>query len=188
MEFRPVLTKTSFVKRYQLNEFGNRSPTWNSWEEFWEDWQEDGWEDALYHIRNRVAGAQTWYNVLGSEVGDTWLEATKLFEPSQLYISAMCPTERTVIQGEVMRSTNSLELFYSTVKKPMREALKERSRAVSGIMANLILKAYLPPNDLDWLMGLLDRYPDHVVEFTTLDVEWGTVSNFRTLYWECRKY
>ncbi len=183
----PVLTKTDFVKRYSQGEFGNRSPTWDTFEE-WCLAHLGGDKLEKFHIRNRIVGAMTWYDVCKYEMADRWAVATKHFEPSQLYISAMCPTERTIFQGEVMRSNRSLELHYSTIKKPMRDALRERSKSVSGIIAVLTLRELMPTKDHEWLMQLLDRYEDHVVEFTTLEVEWGTVPGYHTLYWECRKY
>ena len=183
---KPVLTKSDFVIRYGQGEFGNCSPTWNDWYEF----EESDWEvgpNQLFHLRNRVAGGETWYNLNLLDLFDLWMDTIRYKDTKQFYISAMCPTELTMFQGEVMRSINSLELFYTTVAKPMRDALKERSRVVRGVTASLLLKHYLCPNSLEWLEHLLDSYPEHVVEFTTLSTNWGTVPGFNTLFWEIRK-
>ena len=109
-------------------------------------------------------------------------------DPSLLYISAMAPTEKQVLQGEVPRGLWGLDLLYTTVARPMREALQVASRSVGGIIAVSLLQQYLCPNSYDWLMHLLDSYPGHVVEFSTYSVEWGTVPGYNTVFWEVRRY
>ena len=186
----PVLTKKDFVQRYEQGEFGNCSPTWHTFQE----WCADHLGDAkleLFHIRNRIAGAKTWYNVAKYEMADKWVAACREFPEKSLYISAMCPTEKTLIQGEVMRRVDGgagLDLYYSTIAKPMREALALGGKRAVGSAATMLLQHYLDCNSYDWLMGLLERYEDHVVEFTTLSTQWGTVPGFNSLFWEVRKY
>lgn len=149
-------------------------------------------DDALYHIRNRVAGAQTWYNVPPEDLADVWYQqACKPFgefSESQLYISEMAPTTLTLIQGEVMRDVGGLYLYYSTVAKPMRDSLKEGGREAKGLMALGLLRGYLNHNSYNWLEGLLDAYPDHVVEFSCYAKQWGTVPGHNTVFWEVRQY
>ena len=181
---KPVTNKIDFVRRYQLGHFGNMSPTWNSLTEFLKSDY-----NGLVHIRNRVAGGLTWYNVRPREIVDKWHRAVELTSsPDLLYISAMCPTSKTIFQGEVQQSIEHLDLLYTTVAKPMREALAEYSRSVSGIIAVALLRHYLCANSYDWLMTLLDCYPDHVIEFSAFSVNWGTLPHFNMVVWECRKY
>src|SRR5687768_4640924 len=117
----PVSTKANFVRRYQAGEFGNRAPTWENFVD-WAMAHLGGDKLELFHIRNRVAGAMTWYDVPKYRMADDWAVATKLYDPSELYISAMAPTHLTTIQGELLRSSRGLELYYSTVRKPMRQS------------------------------------------------------------------
>jgi hypothetical protein len=100
----------------------------------------------------------------------------------------MCPTEKTVLQGEVQQSIAHLDLYYSTVAKPMRDALKKEAHQASGVAALVLLKGSLNARSYEWLMYLLEAYPDHVVEFSAFSVEWGTVPGYNTCYWEVRKY
>lgn len=186
MKYPPVLNKKDFTRRYRKGEFGNASPTWDSVEE-WKNLHEK--PKGMYHLRNRIRGGPTFYDL------DEWQVIpyynTQIVEgdnPENYYLSLMCPTEHTLIQGEVMQDVGGLKLFYSTVTKPMRQALKEQSQTICGIIAVSVLKYYLCPNSWEWLNVLLDRYPGHVVEFTTLGCEWGTVPNFNTLWWEVRLY
>lgn len=191
----PVLTKSDFVRRYNAGEFGNHSPTWGTFKEF-ERFTKEKYPTVSavahtqdkYHLRNRVSGGTTHYDLNPRIAYGEWFSFVLKREDKQWYCSQMAPTDKTILQGEVQRTYRGLELFYSTVRKPMRDSLREGGKQVYGISADLILKSYLPPNDHDWLMGLLDRYPDHVVEFSTYSVEFGTVPGFKTCYWEVRRY
>jgi len=187
MSRKPVLTKRDFVRRYARGEFGNASPTWSSFQDWFtnEPWRRYG---KLFHVRNRIAAGRTWYDVWWSKLWLTWFEAVDYYGESNLYISAMAPTDKTVLQGEVCEGLWGLDLTYTTVAKPMRDALVESSTSVSGLVASLVLKHYLSPADLDWLNYLLEEYPDHVVEFSTYSVEWGTIPGYNTVFWEVRKY
>ena len=105
----PVLTKKDFVRRYALGEFGNHSPTWDTLREWLCDkpWERFG---DLYHIRNRIAGGKTWYNVPAMQMGVYWYAASKEVGVNNLYISAMAPTDKTVFQGEVQRGLWGLDV------------------------------------------------------------------------------
>lgn len=184
---KPVLTKKDFVRRYTAGEFGNASPTWNSFKEWYADrpWEKYG---LRYHIRNRVKGGKTWYDVLADVMPETWWQASTRCGSSNLYISAMAPTDKTLFQGEVQRGLWGLDLYYTTIAKPMRDALAMQARQVHGIIATALLRRFLCANSYDWLTHLLDSYSDHVVEFSTYSIQWGTVPGFNTVFWEIRKY
>jgi hypothetical protein len=142
----------------------------------------------LFHVRNRIAGGQTWYNIHGRNLVGVWNSACDLVGEKNLYISAMAPTEQTLFQGEVQRSERYVDLQYATLAKPMRDALRERGKSVGGIIAVSLLRYYLCPQSYDWLQYLFDAYPDHIVEFSTYSVEWGTVPGHNTVFWEIRQY
>lgn len=190
----PVLSKEDFVRRYEAGEFGNHSPTWNNLKEFAE---QGGSSYPLVHIRNRVVGGPTWYDIPGERVEKLYSDicfevrqdgyAYQKCDPSTLYFSAMCPTERTTIQGEVIElSTGELRLYYSDVKKPMRDSLREGGRNVGNLEALTLLRRFMNPRSYGWLRWLLSAYPYHVVEFTCLDRCWGTEPGHNTLFWEVR--
>ncbi len=182
---RPVKTKLDFVRRYSTGEFGNASPTWDTVLEI-----EDGLvRKGLFHIRNRVAGGPTWYNLTYYDCLQKWAFLQRIgVDPKTLYVSAMCPTEKTLFQGEVQRSERGLDLYYTTVAKPMRDALKEWSNQVYGLTAKCFLESFMCPGSYGWLSYLLASYPSHVIEFTTLSVNWGTLPGYNTIFWECRAY
>lgn len=191
-DFAPVLTKADFVRRYQEGEFGNRSPTWDTVDDLLRlsrGLAVGETVPGLFHLRNRVAGGVTYYDQRWSECVARWID-----QPDRRgwYASQMVPpdVERTLrLQGEVCRSEEGLALYYSTVAKPMRVALTEKAEQVYGTLALLHLRRALCPHSLEWLMELLDRYPDHVVEFSSYDKPWGTLYPlYNTLTWEVRAY
>lgn len=180
---KPVLTKADFVVRYKNGEFGNASPTWDTFEEY----MDSGYR-GLVHYRNRVAGGKTWYNIPYETCFADWIKACLEVPRCQLYISAMAPTDKTLIQGEVMRGVWGLDLTYTFVKKPMRDAFAEQTLHANKLQAIVILRQSMDNNSFEWLQYLLDNYEDHVIEFSVYDVEWGTVEGYNTVFWECRKY
>lgn len=190
----PVLTKRDFVRRYAAGEFGNASPTWDTLS----DWEKDWLPSYVvpvdlsqrFHIRNRIAGGATWYDLFMLDVPYVWHEVAlnSGLSKSQLYISEMAPTDKTLIQGEVMEAPQGLYLYYTQVKKPMRDALKQESKGVDGLLAFGLLKQYMCANSIDWLYHLLREYPEHVIEFSTFSTNWGTLPRFNTVFWEVRKY
>lgn len=182
----PVLSKGDFVCRYAAKEFGNASPTWYNWQSWIDD---NGCKHGdLFHIRNRTAGGKTWYDVPYYQLGEVWAEACREYGPEGLYISAMAPTEKTIFQGEIQRGLWSYDLTYSLLPRTMREALAEKAYYTQGTLASFLLNYFLCPRSHEWLLYLLDEYPEHVVEFSTYSVEWGSVPGFNTVFWEVRKY
>lgn len=179
--YPPVLAKKDFTLRYERGEFGNKSPTWLNPADF----MRSGYL-GLVHLRNKIAGGETHYNLSRNECLAKWLW---FVNREDWYVSAMAPTKLTLLQGEVQRGDhNGLDLYYTTVAKPMREALAVWARQVSGTIALSILQRFLCPNSCEWINVLLDRYPDHVIEFSCYDCEWGTLPGFNTVFWEIRKY
>lgn len=185
--YAPVNSKQDFVRRYRQGEFGNCSPTWEGISEFI---AANFGQYPLIHLRNRVAGGFTLYNVPWERVRDKSREAVNkgAITWENLYYSAMAPTEKTVLQGEVMQTEKGLSLFYSCLPLPMREALLKDGRQVYGSKAVTTIQYYMNALDYDWLGVLFDRYPMHVVEFSTYSIEWGTLPGYRTVFWEVRNY
>lgn len=181
---KPVRTKADFVRRYAAGEFGNRAPTWNTMTEL----LSDGY-NGLIHIRNRVAGGPTWYNVPGSRAYALFLDIIMSgVKEEDLYFSAMAPEDIKIFQGEVFRGIRGYSLFYSCLPLPMREGLAKDGRQVYGSVASYLLNYYLCPRSLDWLHHLFDTYDEHVIEFSTYDREWGTDPGYNTVFWEVRQY
>lgn len=182
----PILSKRQFVAEYEKGTFGNRAPTWNTINE----WITGSIGYQLFHIRNRVAGGETWYDIPLNKVLPVLASiiTSGKYKESDLYFSAMAPTEKTIFQGEVFRSYRHLSLFYSCLPLTMREGLAKDGKQVYGLEAEMLIKHYLDQRSYEHLMWLLDTYDDHVVELSTYSVNWGTVSGMNTIYWEIRCY
>jgi len=186
--FDPVRSKTDFVKRYQAGEFGNASPTWHSPMKFLIEAEEGKFiPSGYYHVRNRIRAGETYYNQTFEDV-NRLINGPLRRVDSDWYVSAMAPTEKTLLQGEVQRSSQGLYLLYSQVRKPMRDALRDDTRVAVGLSAKLLLDRYLNARSREWLEYLLDSYPDHIVEFSAYERCWGTVPGHNTVFWECRLY
>ena len=186
---KPVKTKADFVRRYSAGEFGNASKSWPSLDAMEQEGVlEFASKRSLYHVRNRIAGGPTWYNVPPEELADRWYKAVELNGGSNtLYVSEMAPHDRGVLQGEVRRTENYLELRYNTRKLPMRDGFAEEDLTSIGASAVVRLKEAMDGNSWDWLQYLLDYYPNHVVEFSTFGLPWGTLApRFNTVFWEVR--
>lgn len=193
----PVLTKRDFVRRYKLGEFGNASMSWeiDEWLDEYKNYPILVRNKKLYHLRNKRTSGDTFCSLterqlLGRLYGTgrhrDWRNQEK---DEDWYISEMAPHQYNVLQGEAFYNVEGLELFVSTEEDlAMRDALFSSGKRIKGVFAKLILQYLMPDRDRFHLYNLLERYKDHVVEFSTFSVPWGTVPGFRTVYWEVRKY
>lgn len=111
-----------------------------------------------------------------------------LVRPENWYLSAMAPHHLGTVQGEVVEYLGQLQLTYSTIKKPMREAFAEEQLFLKGLSAQLVLQRNMNTASYEWLRHLLEIYPEHVVEFSCFSRCWGTVPRHNTVFWEIRKY
>jgi len=186
---KSVLTKQDFVRRYANNEFGNHTRTWSNVDEFFRYWNSGGvdYRGVVYHLRNRVAGGPTYYDLHGLELAALYGKLRKEgHKRDQFYVSEMAP-DCTIFQGEVMRDVGGLSLTFSLINAPMRAALAQQTLHAHGLQAKLLLEHYLDPGDYDWIMELLEEYnnPPHVIEFSHYAIPCGTL-NRRCVIWECR--
>lgn len=179
-----VRSKWDFVKRYKAGEFGNASPTWNSAAECLKSNYR-----GLVHIRNTQIGGATFYNVKVEDLEAKMKEVTALgYNAIDLYISAMAPSERTTMQGEIMRGATGPRLYYNKQPVPMRTGFETERLYAGGVTSTELMRHYMNPKSYDWLQVLFDRYPGHVIEFSCYEVEWGTLPGYNTCFWEVRSY
>ena len=179
----PVRSKRDFVDRFIKGEFGNRTANWATLEEF-----VDSRFTGLVHVRNRLAGRETWYNIPTEFVKSVWEVASKKYGSENLYISQMGVESDKIFQGEVQRAPWGYYLYYSVLALPMREALAKWNRHATGLVAQVLLKKFLCQRSREWLEYLFDEYPEHVVEFSSYWHEVGIVPGFNTMFWEVRLY
>ena len=180
---RPVLNKLDFVDRFIAGEFGNRSINWGTLEEY----VASGF-NGLTHVRNRLAGGDTWYDVPTIEVARVWAVVARKYGERYLYLSAMGPEYLKTFQGEAIEMPGGLYLHWTDLPLPMRDGLRLKSRHSTGAESLWLLHHYLCPNSLEWLSYLLREYDGHVIEFSAYSKPVGILPNFNTMFWEVRKY
>ena len=140
-------------------------------------------------IRTKVRGGRCDYLIPKKDVASRYQSfISDGYHPSQIHFSAQCPEEDKIIQGEVQRGTRGLELTYSRSVLPMRDALRTDPHHATGMRARILLQSAMCSQSFDWLHELLDRFENHVVEFTTLRYPWGVLPGFNTVFWEVRNY
>jgi hypothetical protein len=184
-----VTSKAQFVRLYQEGVFGNRAPTWNHVEDI--PWcMKTCPADKKFHIRNRVAGGPTHYDLDIIQVFDRWCDLEdEGVNPATLYVSEMAPHHLGTAQGEVQRSVNFIDLTITTGKLPMRQALlTDYTTFVTGLRAEMLLRYFMNARSYEWLEYLFEDFPDHTVEFTCFSKCWGTEPGYNTVFWEVRKY
>jgi len=93
---------------------------------------------------------------------------------------------RTVNAECYRNETDGLYLYYSTAPGYMRESLAAGGKGVGGTTALLTLRHYLNDNSYDDLTELLDRYPDHQIEFSAYSKCFGTMKGRNAVIWEVR--
>lgn len=184
---RPVLNKKDFVKRYNKGEFGNRSPTWNTFNDF-KLVKHDPHQKV--HLRNRVRSGKTFYDIEARSVEATLQHMVEEYgeDPHNIYFSYMAPTEKTLIQGELAIRHEGLELFCSYEPLTMRSALRSSGLTLKGLTAKMEIDRLLTHDDSKWLVSLAEKFEDHVVEFSAYSEPFGIIPGSKTCIWEVRKY
>lgn len=186
---RPVLNKADMMERWRAGEFGNSVMCWPSVRAFLDD---TAWPaDRKVAVRYLKPGAPFCaYDLLPCEVVPTcnrWVRERGA-DPALFWVNdSSNPDDKLILQGEALRGARGLELRYSTYKAKMRDALRAAEQNAHGLTAKLILDRALDAVSREWLDELLDRYEDHVVEFSTWSVSFG-VLGWNTVFWEVRSY
>ncbi len=114
-----------------------------------------------------------------------WIK--KGFDKNRIIISQAIADKERILQGELTLYLNGYELLYTLEPGDMRTALKKSKRA-TGLKAKMILEKFIDPSSMEDLIFLLNKYPNHVIEFTVLKSETGTIPNRNTIIWEVRNY
>lgn len=179
-----VSNKQMFYRRFLTGEFGNRVQQWATLGE----WKKSQFKGPI-GIRTKIRGGRFDPFVQPADVESRVKEFHRQGY-NDLNFSEMLDHSKQLINAEVCRSHRGLEILYSTVRKPMRDALQEQSIFEHGLQAALVLRKYLTPVDREWVEHLLDTYVDHVVEFTSMRIPCGVDAwrGSRTVIWEVRKY
>ena len=187
---RPVKTKTDMYRRLTAGEFGNTIKQYFDIEE----WAYFSSPAPFWGVRTMTPGGPCRLNCPAMEVAAT----AEGFESAghKVNISLMVDTVATVTAWlEVWDSPTGLVvegIEYPdtaggwTWRNSMPDPAKRRRW--EGVLARMVLKRHLNADSYDDVWRLIEDYPDHVLEFSTLDRNMGTVPGRRHIVWEIRQY
>jgi hypothetical protein len=140
-----------------------------------------------YSIRFGVDLGSPWvYNLLWYHVIPV-IGSNKFCNPKIVSIVKV-PKVKQIFQGELTRNQYGLYLYASEYPDVMRVALEKAGREYTNLAAKFMLEKYVDASSYDWLMELLEEYPDHVIEFTVFDNDVGIIPHRNTVIWEVRYY
>jgi len=185
----PVTTKSDMYRRLAAGEFGNMIPQYFNVH----DWIESGDADryAMWGVRSQIPGGPCRLNCPTADVMGT-------------AYSFHCPFNISCMVDKVATVTAWLEVWDSptglvvegieypdtaggwTWRNSMPDPTKRKKW--EGISARMVMKRHLNENSLEDVWELVEKFPDHVSEFSTLERWFGTVPNRNHIVWECRKY
>lgn len=169
-----ITTKGEMYELLYGGSFGNYPRAWRTLDEI----KRSGYSGDVSIRSLEISNPIRLYHIPASEL-DTVLKGL----PKNLVFSEAPPDAARVVQGEY----DGFNLTYSFYRAPMRIALEKQLLHAEGPQARWVLKRYLPITDIEWLDGLIERFPNHVVEFSTFSCRVGTHRGY-TIFWEVRCY
>ncbi len=90
--------------------------------------------------------------------------------------------------GDVWDSPTGLECH--GIEHPPRvhnwRELMAQPQTWRGLAAKMLLRRHLNASSLADLEAIFEKWPGHVVELSSCDRCWGTVSGRNSVVWECR--
>ena len=179
-----VSNKRDFYYLWNNNLLFNKIPTWDSYSSL----IESGWKGKV-GIRPLTLGKKSQLNVPMNKI-DEALEKIENegTQKNNVTFLAGQPDKKILLLGELKRTEQGVYLLYSTIKKPMKDALAENENHAFGLKALIILKHNLCPQSYSDIMTLLDMFPDSSIEFTAYSTNIGLIPGRNTLIWEIRNY
>jgi len=181
-----IKTKQDMFELYEQGKFGNKFCTWSNIEEA----IASGYiGEVSLRYKGNLPGKWAAYRLsfdAAQALIEDWVQAGA--QRNLIVVNESAPDDMLLIQGEVMRSVNYLELHYSLEPGlKMREAMM-RSQYATGLLANEILRSKLSPASFDDLNELLTIYDTSVVEFSVYSKCIGQCRQRNTVIWEVRTY
>lgn len=175
-----VETKAQMMDLLMQGAFGNTTRVWESIPAYL---QSDF--EGTVALRSLIPGGKMYPTLAREDIEGLLIGYEALFP--DYYVQEVVDASHYTFAGELKRDGVGYFLQSTTVKKPMREALRKQSHAYGNLCTLMVLDHYCEPEDKEHLMHLLDEYPEHVIEFTCLDIPAGLL-NRRMIVWEVRAY
>jgi len=193
----PILNKKQSYALWQSGAFGTKLRSWRTIE----DWRASGFSELVV-LRTLLPGSggsgPCYYNLMPNELEWHWSNLTvfKGIPREHLMINEAAPDQDVVLQGEYLNGICQDEIgapvwsyfFHSTLRHHMRDALHLRPEHTYGLRTDALLRRAMTDASYEDWQGLLDQYPDHVLEVSIYNRCLGDIPGRNALVWEVRKY
>ena len=174
---KPVLNKADYYIRWQNQEFGNKLRSWACFEDI-----------APYNGLVTMRHVEPNSKLTKYEIPVTKIKTVAVDVLSNYRFNESAPDKYLLAQGEICYNHKGWNLFWSTEKTQMRNALLNFARTSTGVVARETLKHYCCPGSFSDIEALVELYPDHVIEFGCYARPLGNIAHRNTIIWEVRKY
>lgn len=175
-------SKADNIRALRLGLFGNAPKQWNT--VF--DVEADVGPDHPIVVRPRTPGGRCWYDTTLREWGWKFCVGED-GDPNEYYFNEPIAKDSVLLNAEVTRMFGQLEMYCSTEPDHMRPALRSSGRRLFGLTALMMLRSRCCDRGRETIEGLLEAYPDHVIEFTAMSRPYGTLG-WSSVVWEVRNY
>lgn len=140
--------------------------------------------DGTVMIRSMVPNGPNKANL---EAGSALEFQYELFcKGVEFVVQPMLNDQWRTVQGELIYEPD-LKMWWSTMKRPMRQALREEPRWSNGAETMSVLAHYMDASSFADVFEIMDKYPNAVVEFGCFDRGVGVLRR-NTIIWEVREY
>jgi hypothetical protein len=193
-----ILSKPQGYGLYRQGVFGNRAYAWDNIKDLYDS----KWPGAIC-IRDRRGTQRGECNaplpLFNIPIKDLEVVVGGLVKKGVpldvMTFNQSMPDSHLTIQGEASRFFDGqLHLTYSTVKKPMNQALAEETLRAEGLSVDLILKDFLSPASYVEVMENIEYFSHSpqgifpVVEFSAYSVGVGDLPGRNAVIWEVRSF
>jgi len=187
-----IRSKEAFFILYNHGLLGNRPKIFkNLTAAMSSDW------DGTFTIRVAIPGWKGMYEVKKEDLArSVELLCAQGVSEDKISFNQSMPDGELLLQGEIIDITDDesrglksgIHLTYTHVKKPMKEALKEKTLHAHGPDVIRLLRRFLNEKSQRELQDLVNSFPNHAIEFSTYGVEVGDKPGRNTVFWEVRMY
>ena len=187
-------TKAENYELYHRGYYGNHLKFWSSLDDFFIDLDTRKWNPET-HVALRTVNVpgiklpNYCSRTLPSEVTAIATRWVKEFDirPDQIVLNEIGPDADIVLQGEIMRTQRHYDLYYSTMRVMMRQALQYAPKSACGLAALHRVRSVMDASSFDNLQRLFDEFPEAIIEFSTYSRPVGVLQT-NTVFWEVRAY
>jgi len=190
-KLQAVATKSESTRLMQAGLLGNALPSWDV-PTFRAEVVPHVLQDMTFGLRasrRSLGGSGAYVHWLTPvEVERTVARFEADGTPSDsLCVQKCAPDHRLTLNAEYSEDPIPY-LYYSRLRLPMREALRQGGQEARGLAARMILKQVLTESSLADLDALVEQYPGHVIEFSAFEGSLGPIPGRNAVVWEARQY